>query len=252
MRGLARTASSLAAISNSNGIEWVIVDGCGGEALHELECVAALSSIGRVDVISEPDHGIYDAMNKGMRRAAGDHVWFLNAGDEAVGATVDYLNGHRPPACSGVMFGYVRVFGRDREGVRTPRGLKYLWHGMPTSHQAIIYPLQPLRLNALNYSTLYAICGDYHFTLLASKYIEFGRNPYPLARFFVGGKSTTQWRPLLFEPWHIQRAHGSSGVVLRLASLLLRMANTATLRGTYWISSLQVAGGRSAGNGTQA
>ena len=35
----------------------------------------------RIQVMSEPDKGIYDAMNKGLRSLDGDYVCFLNAGD---------------------------------------------------------------------------------------------------------------------------------------------------------------------------
>lgn len=59
-------------------VEYIIVDGASKDR--------TLSIINRyrdriATVVSEPDKGLYDAMNKGLRLATGDYVCFLNAGD---------------------------------------------------------------------------------------------------------------------------------------------------------------------------
>lgn len=62
-----------------HNIEYIIVDGKSSDATMDI--VARHSS--RVNkCISEPDGGLYYAMNKGLLMASGDYVWFLNAGDE--------------------------------------------------------------------------------------------------------------------------------------------------------------------------
>ena len=59
-------------------IEYIIVDGASKDGT--LALIEANRDI--VDrFVSEPDKGIYDAMNKGLAMAAGSFVWFLNAGD---------------------------------------------------------------------------------------------------------------------------------------------------------------------------
>ncbi len=62
-----------------DALEYVIVDGASTDGSAEL----IKQSANKVDHwVSEPDNGIYDAMNKGARQASGEWVMFLNAGDE--------------------------------------------------------------------------------------------------------------------------------------------------------------------------
>ncbi len=60
-------------------LEYLIIDGCSKDATVEL-AKKALDGFGAC-LISEPDGGIYDAMNKGVGMATGDYIHFLNAGD---------------------------------------------------------------------------------------------------------------------------------------------------------------------------
>lgn len=60
-------------------IEYIIVDGASEDGTMAL--VRKYADDKRVHYISEPDNGIYDAMNKGILLAKGDYLQFLNAGD---------------------------------------------------------------------------------------------------------------------------------------------------------------------------
>ena len=73
---IAKTAHSVLSQTYPN-IEYIVVDGASPD--NTAEVVRSLSS--DIRLISEPDKGLYDAMNKGLRMALGDYVWFLNAGD---------------------------------------------------------------------------------------------------------------------------------------------------------------------------
>ncbi len=60
-------------------IEFIVID--GGSTDGTLEYLESLSK--RIDVlVTESDKGLYDAMNKGVNRASGDYVIFMNAGDK--------------------------------------------------------------------------------------------------------------------------------------------------------------------------
>lgn len=82
--GLRRTLHSLGAQSHGD-IDHVIVD--GGSTDGTLD-VAEAEKLPTTRIYSGPDDGIYDAMNKGLDRAEGEVVAFLNAGDRFAGADV--------------------------------------------------------------------------------------------------------------------------------------------------------------------
>lgn len=59
-------------------IEYIVID--GGSTDGTVDIIKQYES-GLAYWVSEPDKGIYDAMNKGLQKATGDYVWFINAGD---------------------------------------------------------------------------------------------------------------------------------------------------------------------------
>jgi putative colanic acid biosynthesis glycosyltransferase len=118
--------------------EWVIVDGASTDGTAE--AVLALDD-SRIRAKSERDKGIFDAMNKGVRRATGEYVVLMNAGDLFAGDTVlaeaaAELRSHPVDVLFG---GSIMRFG-GRIDVRRPvRRPSYIWHGQPGLHQATFF-----------------------------------------------------------------------------------------------------------------
>ena len=78
--GLANTLKSVKSQSFLE-IEHIIVDGASSDGSVDIIQQYASQMGDRVRWISEPDAGIYNAMNKGIRMASGEYVQFLNSGD---------------------------------------------------------------------------------------------------------------------------------------------------------------------------
>ncbi len=78
------TLDSIAKLSYSN-FEVILIDNCSdSESLKIYEQYKSLINV----YLSEPDAGIYDAMNKGIERACGDWIWFMNMGDSFAEANI--------------------------------------------------------------------------------------------------------------------------------------------------------------------
>ncbi len=85
--GLEKTMRSVAAQTFA-GFEYIVVDGAStDESVKVIRSFEATFG-DRLKWISEPDKGIYNAMNKGIGLASGDYLQFLNSGDSLVSDNV--------------------------------------------------------------------------------------------------------------------------------------------------------------------
>lgn len=139
------TMQSVFAQSYPN-IEYLIIDGNSTDGTQKLITKNADKI---TNWISEPDKGLYDAMNKGLKMATGDFVWFMNAGDRIFAAdTVEKMMSNCTSETD-VLFGEVMLVNEKRDylGTRSevttqklPNNLnwKSLKYGMCVCHQAFL------------------------------------------------------------------------------------------------------------------
>ena len=66
----------------NENIEYIVIDGASTDKTAEI--IQQYANKYPIKWISEPDSGIYNAMNKGIKMATGDYLLFLNAGDYLV------------------------------------------------------------------------------------------------------------------------------------------------------------------------
>lgn len=127
-------------------IEYLIVDGASTDKTVEI-IKRYEGQIGQW--VSEPDKGLYDAMNKGLRMATGDFVWFMNAGDTIAEAETLEKVVAAGSAETDIFFGEVLVVDEQGQALgtrseistqRLPEQLdwKSLQRGMVVCHQAFL------------------------------------------------------------------------------------------------------------------
>ena len=119
--GLRKTLASVAA-QTYRDIEHIIVDGGSTDGSVDIikeyeEKIHLTHSTIHVQWTSEKDKGIYNAMNKGVKRSTGEYVWILNSGDEVaspeiVEQMVCFLEKYAYPLLIGNI---VKVFSEDRK-----------------------------------------------------------------------------------------------------------------------------------------
>lgn len=112
--------------------------------------------------ITEPDNGLYDAMNKGIDSASGEWINFMNAGDIYYNENVlkDVFHNQDYEGYD-VLFGSVEHKYHTVKNIRPIGDLKSLWKGMQFSHQSTFFKTSNHK--KLKYDLKYNFAADYNF-----------------------------------------------------------------------------------------
>lgn len=150
-----KTLDSVAS-QESDNYEYIIVDGKSTDGT--LDVVNSYTKkINNMIVISEDDQGIYDAMNKGVRHAHGDYVFFLNAGDVFYNSDVISNVTKLFPKGYDIIYGNVLVNDRI-ERYENYSWFDFIYLGRTICHQAIFAKRQLLLKEPFDLN--YKICAD--------------------------------------------------------------------------------------------
>lgn len=226
-------------VADKTSLDYIIVDGGSTD-----ETLSIASRYGRIisKLDSEPDRGLYDAMNKGLARATGKYVWFLNAGDEIADDQV--LSRLIPHLLhdAGVLYSdalFIRPDGRvvGLRSEHTPHSLPKNLHwtdmalGMKVCHQAFI-----ARRDIAPQYDIANLSADLDWEITCLKrslkvqYLDF-----ILCRYLLGGLSVQNHRRSLIDRWRVLRKHfGVFTTLVNHVKIGVRGVTFLWKRGKYW------------------
>jgi glycosyltransferase involved in cell wall biosynthesis len=209
-------------------IEYIIVDGASKDGT--LDIVSEYE--GRIaKVISEPDKGIYDAMNKGVRAATGDYVGILNsddffAGDNVVQDLVVHLKNNPDAGASYADLVFVQrkqteiVTRKYSSAGFSPWKVRF---GFMIPHPTF-YARRELFQRFGDYKLGYRVSAD--FELMArffSKNVKMVRHDAVMVKMREGGISTTGFWWRIHQNLEIVRACKENGIYTNILLVAMKI-----------------------------
>lgn len=193
--------------------EFVVVDGNSTDGtISNLQRILPAFQEKGVSVrwLSEPDKGIYDAMNKGLGLATGDYVWFVNAGDiiaepNTLELVLSSISSKKTPP--DFIYGETLIVD-DKGTVMGERRLKAPKHltwksfrmGMLVCHQSMLVS----KALAPSFDLRYRYSSDFEWTIRCLKLSkEIHNTGLILSHFLDGGVSKKKMKASLKERFQI-------------------------------------------------
>ncbi len=204
INGLRETFESLRA-QDCNEYEWRVLDGSSTDGTVEW-----LREHHTLDGgwISEPDNGIYDAMNKGIGAAAGEYLLLMHSGDllagpDVISKLIRLIT--RETAPPDFVFGdSLDVDRRGKAYYRRAISASRIKFGMITRHQSMLYRRE--MVERFQYPSNFRLSGDYALTaaVLMRDRVNVLKVDFPVCRFSLGGAHDTRRLKALREDFEIR------------------------------------------------
>lgn len=171
-----------------DNVEYIIID--GGSTDGTLDIIRQYEE--QIDYwVSEPDGGIYDAMNKAAALATGEWINFMNTGDNFHDNKVisSMFNGVDLDEVSVVYGDVIHVFSHKYKVLHKSRPLKLFYQSKPFSHQSVF--VKTTFLQNKSFDQQYPINADYDFFYkLYQADLKFLYQPIVVANYDMFGAST--------------------------------------------------------------
>jgi len=222
----------LKSISPNVSVSYIVVDGESSDNTKDVIEKYKLS----IDIaISEPDSGIYDAMNKGLKLVDQDaFVWFVNAGDLVCNGDVIVEKLEEFADNVDLLYGDILVYRRDgyKKRVKSKKDTKAssFMRGMVVSHQAMLVK----RRLCKNYSLRYRLVSDQDWAISCFSH---ARCPVHLdavlCQYLLGGISDRVSVELWVEKFIIGWRHFGACSVLVNSVALVKSLIRNTVRVLY-------------------
>jgi len=229
---LQRTLDSVAA-QQWPDVEHIIIDGGSTDItvdmVREYERAQSGRAVGRtVKVVSEKDNGLYDAMNKGLARATGHYVVFVNAGDtlhagNTLATVAARAAGDSMPA---VIYGDTYIVDHTgrflrRRRLTPPQHLDWrsFRNGMLVCHQAFYSRTDIAKAEPYNVGYRYSADVDWCIRVMKSaarQRLAIVNTDAVLADYLDGGMTTDNHRASLKERFKVMAAHYGMAVTIAM------------------------------------
>ncbi len=191
--------------------EYLLIDGASKDATVKK---TTDSGINFAHLVSEPDKGLYDAMNKGMSLATGEYLCFLNAGDTFHSSDTLQRIAEVVEKCASrpdVLYGETAVVDSNRQFVRMRRlkapaclTWKSFKQGMLVCHQAFY----ARRAIAPQYDLAYRYSADVDWCIKVMKNSKQLINVnFTVVDYLQNGLSLQNHRASLMERFRVMRNH---------------------------------------------